>query len=159
MFVPATPEGTLKKMLQEMDANMKFSMKCKYVETRGVTLQAMLFKTDPWCLPCGRNCKMCESMPGKCTKKNAIYRYDCKICEEEDGRPTSYIGQTARTGFERGEEHRKAMENEDPESPFVEHQQEKHPGEPIQVTMKLLKKVIRPLDRKESSSPTIQKEL
>ena len=93
---------------------------------------------------------MCKTDPGKCTRKNIVYRYDCLICQEEEGNPgTSYIG----------EEHRKAMAKLDPESPMVEHQEEKHQGQPIRVAMKLVAKVPRPLDRKVTEGVLIASSL
>ena len=41
-------------------------------------------------------------------------------CKTEGSRNTVYLGETARTMFDRGEEHLRAMNNMNEESPMVE---------------------------------------
>ena len=148
MFIQTTPNSKLKKELQAMDSQMRFANKCKYVEVGGESILSVLFSPDPWRTPCGRSeCVLCKTEPGKCATRSVIYKYDCVICQEAES-PCSYIGETARTAFERSQEHEKMMRNMDNESPMVEHQVEKHPGLPINMSMKVIRKVQRTLDRK-----------
>ena len=71
---------------------------------------------------------------------------ECLICKE-DHQPSIYTGETARTPYERGLEHLALIRNKSEGSPFVEHQREKHPGEEVRVSMKVVSKEPRPLDR------------
>ena len=76
-----------------------------------------------------------------------IYRFDCTIYKLED-RVTSYIEETSRTAFERGLEQADMMRLHSKESPMVEHQDEAHQGQTIQVQMSIVKKLKKMLDRK-----------
>merc|ERR1712081_132875 len=49
-----------------------------------------------------------------------------------------YVGESARTPFDRGAEHLKLMEREDKESPAVEHTQEEHPGQETSFSMEVI---------------------
>ena len=147
MFIPTTPRGALKKKLQDMDQAVGFKNKCRYVETVGQSILSILFNKDPWKLPCGRpNCLLCLSEPGSCTTKGVVYNMECLICKEEH-QPALYIGETARTPYERCLEHLDLIRLQSEESPFIEHQNEKHPGEEVKVSMKVVSKEPRPLDR------------
>ena len=51
VFVPHTPEGILKKRLQERDAKMVEAMgvrKVKFVERGGRSIQGILCQSNPW---------------------------------------------------------------------------------------------------------------
>ena len=147
MFIPTTPRGALKKRLQDMDQAVGFRNKCRYVETVGQSILSILFNKDPWKLPCGRpKCLLCVNEPGSCTTKGVVYSMECLICKE-DHQSATYIGETARTPYERGLEHLDLIRLNSEESPFVEHQREKHPGEEVKVSMKVVSKEPRPLDR------------
>ena len=148
MFITATPQGTLKKMLQDMEESLDLKMKRKYVEIRGTTVRNILIKTDPWKTHCGRDCVLCDTEPGRCTQRNIIYKYDCIICKDEEATETTYIGESSRTGFERNKEHEGLVKARSLESPLFEHQQESHPDRDVSMSMKIVKKLFRPLDRK-----------
>ena len=109
MFIQTTPGSSLKTQLQAMDLQMGFKNKWKYVEVGGATVLSKLFSPDPSKLPCGGPlCKICPTEPGKCATKSVIYRYEYMICQETH-EPYSYIGETARTAFERTREHEKLI--------------------------------------------------
>ena len=87
--------------------------------------------------------------------KNVLYRFDCVLCkekgsekgEEDAKKMASYIGETARTAYENSKEHEKLKENMDKGSPMVEHQVDKHPGLPFNVSIKVIRRVPQTLDR------------
>ena len=131
-FVPHTPEGVLRGNLMKMENGLCFKTKIKYVEEQGMTLSNTLVRKDPFPTHCGRaQCFPCRSAPGKCTRQGALYKIECITCKEEveagDRRQeTHYYGESARTLFDRGLEHLKALGRRDKESPLWDHHQEVH---------------------------------
>ena len=85
-------------------------MRIKYVETLGQTVADRLTRSDQVKAHCGRECRMCSTQPGNCTKKNIVYSIECRECIKE-GRESKYFGETARTGWERSREHFALLEN------------------------------------------------
>ena len=80
-----------------MDLDLKFRTKLKYVEELGRTVGQVLINKDPVSLDCGcQGCMSCETQPGRCMRKNAIYRMTCLTCLEEQ-MTSVYIGETSRT--------------------------------------------------------------
>ena len=67
------------------------------------------------------------SQGGKCMIQNITYQVDCMSCLNE-GKKTSYIGESSRTGFYRGCDHYKALENRDSKNPIARHWLEEHQG-------------------------------
>ena len=67
-------------------------------------------RNNPWGeIKCGREaCISCpeskEGGGGKCKQEGVVYTITCKKCKE-GGILAEYWGETARTAFERGEEH------------------------------------------------------
>ena len=146
MFVETTPGGRLKAKLRKMDRSLPFTDKCKYVEEAGTTVLQMLFKVDPFEKPCGRqDCLICQGKPGKCTQKSVIYQYDSMICQDE-GNSSSYIGETARSDYERAKEHSRLIVAKDMESPMIENNHDHHQDQPVQVRMKVVRIVKRVFD-------------
>ena len=117
----------------------KNSCKAKYLEELGPTVGSKLLKKEPDPQPCGRqNCLPCRTKPGVCQRQSCIYKLVCNICKKESReKPAVYIGESARTPFDRGYEHLKLMEREDKESPAVEHTQEEHPGQETSFSMEV----------------------
>ena len=64
--------------------------------------------------------------------KNVIYR-------------ATYIGESARSTYERAREHLDLINKIDPESPIIEHKLECHRDNPVSSTMEVIRKVKRPL--------------
>ena len=107
----------------------------RYTEELGQTVANKLVRRDPDPLHCGREkCFPCQNKAGKCQKPGIIYHMECQECLE-GGKKSIYIGESAHCGFDRGQEHIKAMESEDQESPLVEHRDTEHPGREIRFKM------------------------
>ena len=62
---------------------------------------------------------------------------ECLTCKEE-GRKTAYIGESARTPYDRGVNHGDAIRRGDKEHPLVAHTLEDHPGTEANISMKIL---------------------
>ena len=124
MFVPHTPNSELKKNLTEMENGLGFVGKVRYCETMGPTVEDILVKKDPWSLHCKRDkCFPCRTKPGKCFKKNITYNVICLNCKE-GGEKTLYIGETARTGYDRGVEHLDSLKRGDEGNGLAKHKNE-----------------------------------
>ena len=84
MFIPHTKGGKLKKELQNLEDQLKFSDRIRFVEKTGATLANKLSRKDPWNAPCSRKeCLTCKESPGACMKKNGIYQFTCQICHKD----------------------------------------------------------------------------
>ena len=145
-FIPYTPEGELRKQLQKQEDEMGFKLRIKYVEKLGNTVADMLVRTDPVGGHCGRDCNMCSTKTGDCTKKNVVYQIECAECTKLGKKP-KYFGETARTGFERMREHLTLLNNHPDKSALGDHIRDKHSGKPTNFTMKLVSKHFKPLER------------
>ena len=80
---------------------------------------------------------LCETKPGSCMRKGAVYRITCKICQR-NGKSVVYVGETARSGWDRMVEHSRAIRNDNIESPMIEHAQEDHPEEEREFKMEIV---------------------
>ena len=88
--------------------------------------------------------------------QGVTYRIECTTCKEE-GVAVSYIGESARTMYDRGAEHLDAWRREDEASVLVEHQEQKHsPEERPRYSMKLIGTQKRPLYRQITESILIE---
>ena len=99
----------MKIRIAKVEKNLGFKTSYKVVEDGGTSLTAKLVRKDPSPEPCGRrSCLPCQDKPGMCTRPGLVYRFTCRTClaqgksEKEAG---VYIGETARTAFDRGAEH------------------------------------------------------
>ena len=123
-----------------MEKDLGFQSKVRYLEELGPTLASKLIKKEPDPQTCGRqNCLPCRTKAGVCQRQGVLYKLVCKICTQEGREKQAiYVGESARTPFDRGAEHLKLMEREDPESPAVEHTQEMHPGQETSFSMEVI---------------------
>ena len=55
------------------------------------------------------------------------------------GRKSEYIGESSRTGYDRGADHFKALTNKDQTNPLVEHWQDSHQGVDWDFSMTIIK--------------------
>ena len=70
-------------------------------------------------------------------QQGILYRVKCKLCLQE-GKNSFYIGESARTPYDRGLEHLNLINREDRESPCVEHRDEYHQGQEVEFQMAVL---------------------
>ena len=134
----------------------------KIVERAGTKLEDILTKADPWqgqdcerekCLLCATKQKTGKQMTQDCTRRNIVYETWCTTCQERDMmeckeqangdmdklkklqeqvRLHKYVGETARSVFERGWEHVTDFENLSIKSHMLKHAVELHDKEDMQ---------------------------
>ena len=146
MFVSQTFGGELAKRLQKEENKIAkmTNERVKVVERGGTTIKQILTKSNPWAAGfCSRaGCLMCENGDGKqnCMEKNIVYQISCLECAAAastggDGvnnidqgrcRLALYIGQTSRTGYERGREHLEGLKKKNENNPLYKHVADKH---------------------------------
>ena len=141
MFIDQTPGGMLAKKLQEVEDRLAGASgyRIRMVELSGTQLQRLLPNTNPWSgQNCGRiNCYTCDQggeVLQDCKRRNILYESKCVICnprEEESKKKEGakdlnkskgiYVGESARSIFERAGEHQadRIAKNED--SHMVKH--------------------------------------
>ena len=136
LFVPATPDGELARNIQEADDKLREGTgqrRVKVVERGGESLREKLCRNNPWGnVKCERElCIVCpfskEGKGGTCRREGVVYRITCLVCEE-NGTRGEYWGETARTGFERGEEHLAGLESQYEKNSLWKHSQIHHSG-------------------------------
>ena len=123
IFVPTTPKAELRKRYEEEIKNSK--LKIRVVETAGKTLKKHIQRSDPFKREkCGNTkCLVCTTEgKGPCRTTGTTYEIVC----EAEGCEATYIGETARSAFVRGEEHRKGLEKREKSSVLWRHVQEEH---------------------------------
>ena len=130
LFVPHTPGGALKKILQQVDGQVMGDNpygRVKVVETLGDNMVNALSNRAPWkSEPCGRpNCLPCKTKAGSCRARNITYGIECLNCKTEGNRAV-YWGESHRTWYDRAKEHGKAIETGDTKYGIVKHHQAKH---------------------------------
>ena len=128
-FIPYTPGSTLKQKLTEMEEKLDYPTKVRFVEKLGQTLaESLMGGTGKG--HCGRvNCFPCRSgHEGQCTNQNVTYEITCQICLKA-GKTSQYIGESARTAFDRGGNHLADLRAYRTKNPLVKHLAEDHPGE------------------------------
>ena len=135
-MVPYPPFSALKNRMTKAEANLGYKTRFRFVEELGRSLQQILVKKNPDPQECGReNCLPRKYKPGDCMRQNALYRLDCQLCKTEEQKTSVYVGETARTIFDRGLEHMKTHRSRNAESPLVEHENSEHDGQPVEWTM------------------------
>ena len=109
LFVPQTPHGELAARLRQAEVELSklAKYKVKVVERSGTAVKSILVKTNP--VPdqkCSRpECYLCKSSENsKCKARSVTYQTSCLRCKEK-GKERLYIGESARSGFERLSEH------------------------------------------------------
>ena len=134
LFIPFTPNGGLKKALQEAESQLnRFSFgRVKMVETLDRKLNVLLSNTSPWRNDhCGRDhCPSCESKPGQCLRRNIVYKISCMNC------PHYYWGESHRTLYDRISEHFQDLKEMKEETPLVNHMLLHHPGDTPEFSIK-----------------------
>ena len=103
IFVDATPDDKLLKMLKETEETYKISNDCriKFVSRSGTKLVNLLERKNPFETNCNdEECPPCKETDTyndkltKCKTDNVTYQRSCKTCELE-GKTRVYDGETA----------------------------------------------------------------
>ena len=71
-------------------------------------------------------CLSSEKEIGKCRKSNIVYHITCMLCQSK-GEKVQYWGESSRSGYLRGREHRQDLENKEEGSHMLRHLEIKHP--------------------------------
>ena len=100
------------------------------VERLGPTLGESLSNPTPWTSShCGRvGCLPCKSKEGSCKKVGVTYQWTCMRCAEE-GKKAVYLGETARSLWDRTLEHIKNLENRTEGSALWKQWSQFHPSD------------------------------
>ena len=146
IFVPRTPHGELARLLRDVEAEMqKFTKtRVKIVEETGDMVKSLVTRSNPWAgEKCSRgDCPVCSygEKQGDCRKRNLVYKTQCLVCKEQ-GREALYVGETARTAYERGREHHQDRRSHSEKSHMYCHSMEEHSQseEQPQFSMKVYK--------------------
>ena len=153
MFCPPTPRGILAKNLRKVTEEMseQHNIKVKVIERAGVRV-----KTSLPGLKVEKNCKRTDCMvhqnggKGDCNKEGVIYKGQCLICDKE-GKNSTYIGESSRSGYFRGRQHLKAIGDpkKHPNNAFAKHLVEYHQRSRItrKFKMNIIDSYKRPLQR------------
>ena len=132
--------------------------KIKLVERSGRSLTQILTKSNPWgggdcgrggCILCQTKAETGKNLTQSCTKRNIVYETWCADClkKSEDtngveGGTYKYIGESAKSAFERGANHLYDRKNLDLGSHMLKHSVECHEGidpETVRFHMRVLK--------------------
>ena len=133
LFVNRTPRGALLSKLKEVEKGIQemTTTKIRIVEQAGQQLRRLLCTNDPWRKrSCERDmCSTCrgpEKFRGTCYKRNVVYQDICVPCQEMKV-VTRYIGESSRSLYERGLDHRKDARDFKEISHIRSHVEEAHP--------------------------------
>ena len=106
IFIPATPNSTLKKEVEKIATQT--GLKVKVVENAGQRMVDYLKTFDKTtrsskCME--KDCMVCKSEKGgPCRKSNIVYKISCKECLAEKIM-ANYFGEFNFNGFTRGKQH------------------------------------------------------
>ena len=144
-FVPRTPNGELATLLREAEQDIAklTGDRIKIVEKSGKMIKSNLQKSNPWS---GENCRRSECLVckdkiesnGDCRKRNILYQTFCLECKKM-GKDSLYIGESSRSGYERGSEHQYDHRTEAEDSHMFLHQEQEHGDKEIKFSMKIVK--------------------
>ena len=108
LMIPATPNGELKKVIQEIAKSS--NLRVKIVEKSGTKLGTYLRKFDKTKSkgPCQeKDCMICQhttKFVRKCRIPSLVYKITCKECEKLKIK-ANYYGESSFNGYTRGVQH------------------------------------------------------
>ena len=136
-------QGKLKGVADRLVPLVDFRM--RVTERGGTKLGSLLSNKNLWSgTECGRQeCAPCRQTGDKkedCVRRNILYESECTKCcdgdsvtgvslERLDKEASLYVGESARSLFERSSEHWQAAEQKKEESHIFQHCEESHKGE------------------------------
>ena len=145
LFCNYTPFSQLKKLLQAEEDKIngtKTTCRVRVIERAGPKIKDMLSNNKPWLqVQCGKECAPCNTKPGQCKTASVTYQIVCINCQEK-GQKAIYIGESARTFYDRARDHEKALKAKNTTYGVVRHWQECHSDmlDPPKYSYKFLKK-------------------
>ena len=174
----------------EQELAKQTGIKIKMVEKAGIKLVDILHKSDPWqgqdcgrekCLLCKTKMKTGKQKTQECTKRSIVYETWCLTCEtrelekameeESDEKKVKerickapkfkYIGETARSAYERGLEHQRDFEDMKLDSHILKHYLDNHKDdkmEDLEFGMRIVRNARSAFERQIAESVIIQSE-
>ena len=139
LFVEHTPNGELAKSIRETLKRVEHivGFKVKVVERAGTAVKSFFSLTRMWeGAPCGRlDCTTCSQVGEEviaCNKRNLVYENICVKCNPtavtrgelknaNTNTPSLYVGETARSIYERGREHWEDYKSKSSDSHIYKH--------------------------------------
>ena len=155
LIIDPTPTGAMETEIKNILSNAaRISDVCIKFCTRGGRKVSSKAKSDPFSSKkCERtNCTVC-SVPnsnGGCRFSNIGYQLVCNPCKETDVEAT-YQGETAKSAFERGQQHQSDLKRKVLDTPMWKHAQLFHESDnkisfSLEVTSRFKKAMIRQED-------------
>ena len=146
LFIPPTPASSLKAEIEK--EIKKSNIKIKVVEKSGTSIKRSTQKSDPFgkAKCANEKCWICQAEKGgNCRAPGVTYKIGC---ETEPECNSVYTGNTARSAYTRGEEHRRDFENKAETSVLWKHYRENHAGKEAKYQINIIDKCRNnPLDR------------
>ena len=172
----------------EEEQGKQTGYKIKIVERAGTKIVDMLHKNNAWqgedcrrpgCLMCSTKVRTGRDLNQDCTKRSIVYETWCLTCAEREEKKITeevddeeeqkrkirkiklhkYVGETARSGYERGLEHGRDLEEMKKESHMLKHFFTHHEGEKLECMefgMRMVKAHRSAFNRQISESVEIQ---
>ena len=146
MMVPATPNGILKRTIEEKAKES--NLRVKIVERSGQKFGSYLKKFDRTKTrsPCEeKDCLICQhstKMTRKCRIPSIVYQITCIECEKQKVK-SKYYGETSFNGYTRGVQHhnnyRSKSKKTQEKSALRRHAKEVHNDKKVEYKMDVLK--------------------
>ena len=163
----------------------------KIVERAGDKLQDLITSSNPWkgklcerndCMLCETKMRTSKNLKQECSKRNVVYETKCQTCEDRDRKKIDdieetdtkekekmkesikvykYIGESARSVYERSREHLSDLDQLKPCSHLLKHILDKHENEDqkdITFSLRVLKYCHSSFERQILESVLIQRE-
>ena len=158
IMCPATPNGELAKMFQQVVDSAQGPVKFKIQEVAGRSVHSILQNTNPSkqkgceatdCLAC----KHGRGVGGACRKNNVGYSLVCDAC---GGDKVCYIGETGQNVYTRGLKHAADYRTKHNDSSLWKHAQNVHGGSlDVSYSMKVVDQFRDPLSRQVNEAVRI----
>ena len=134
LYVPFTPQSVLKRSIQKTEDTLLKNRrvgKVRILERLGPKLSEIMCNPTPWSgQHCGRQgCSPCVTQEGSCRKSNVTYKWTCMTCIDQRNMKVIYIGETARSLWDRSLEHMDDLKRRTDTSVLYRHWQETHINE------------------------------
>ena len=154
LFVPATANSSLAKMIRQCEENNSQGRKVriKVVERSGRSVKNTLAPNYPWtpgacnypdCFPCSTGTEHRVS----CRKPGVAYKISCKLCSQA-GKSAIYEGESGKCLYERGKKHLSEFQAGLSSNSMVIHNRNHHPNvTALNFRMEAIRTFNTPLER------------